>query len=122
MKILVTGCDGYLGSLLTPELQKRGNEVIGLDIGFYKERMLYRGSSTTPLTIVKDLRRVEARVDDVHGQHDAAARHPDLPGQWQLDEQRITAPRRVRGRRGIRPANRHGPAVRRGDDRGPGAP
>ena len=60
MRIFVTGSDGYLGSLLTPELFKRGHEVIGLDTGFYKERMLYRGNSTTPLTIVKDLRQIEA--------------------------------------------------------------
>jgi nucleoside-diphosphate-sugar epimerase len=60
MKIFVTGSDGYLGSLLTPELLKRGYEVLGIDTGFYKERMLYRANSMTPLTIVKDLRQVEA--------------------------------------------------------------
>ena len=60
MRVFVTGSDGYLGSLLTPELLKRGHEVTGFDTGFYKERMLYRGNSTTPLTIVKDLRQVEA--------------------------------------------------------------
>ena len=44
MRVFLTGSDGYLGSLLTPELLKRGYEVIGLDTGFYKERMLYRGT------------------------------------------------------------------------------
>ena len=59
MRVCVTGNDGYLGSLLTPELIKCGYDVIGLDAGFYKERMLYRTGSTTPLTIVKDLRQIE---------------------------------------------------------------
>lgn len=65
MRVCVTGSDGYLGSLLTPELIKCGYAVIGLDAGFYKERMLYRAGSTTPLTIAKDLRQVE--VSDLKG-------------------------------------------------------
>lgn len=60
MRILVTGTEGYLGSLLAPELVRCGYEVIGLDVGFYKERMLYRDGRTTPFTIAKDLRLVEA--------------------------------------------------------------
>ena len=59
MRVFVTGNDGYLGSLLTPELIKCGYDVIGLDTGFYKERMLYRTGATTPLTSVKDLRQIE---------------------------------------------------------------
>jgi nucleoside-diphosphate-sugar epimerase len=65
MHILVTGTDGYLGSLLAPELIRRGHDVIGLDTGFYKERMLFRGSGASPLTLVKDLRQVEA--EDLRG-------------------------------------------------------
>ncbi len=60
MKVFVTGCDGYLGSLLTAQLIKRGHEVVGLDTGFYKERTLYRDAATAPLTLVKDLRQLEA--------------------------------------------------------------
>jgi nucleoside-diphosphate-sugar epimerase len=59
MKVFVTGNDGYLGSLLVPELVRHGYEVIGLDTGYYKERMLYSESGITPLTLAKDLRRVE---------------------------------------------------------------
>ena len=33
MKILVTGTEGYLGSLLPPLLIERGHEVIGVDTG-----------------------------------------------------------------------------------------
>ena len=40
-RILVTGTEGYLVSLLAPELILQGYEVIGLDTGFYKERTFY---------------------------------------------------------------------------------
>ena len=62
-RILVTGTEGYLGSLLAPELIRQGYEVIGLDTGFYKERTFYRDSGTTPLTLAKDLRYI--RVEDL---------------------------------------------------------
>jgi nucleoside-diphosphate-sugar epimerase len=61
MRIIITGTNGYLGSLLAPELIRRGHEVVGLDTGFYKERMLFRSSNPTPFTIVKDLRHVEPK-------------------------------------------------------------
>ena len=62
-RILVTGTEGYLGSLLAPELIRQGYEVIGLDTGFYKERTFYRDGGTTPMTLAKDLRHVE--VEDL---------------------------------------------------------
>lgn len=61
MRVCVTGSDGYLGSLLVPELMKLGHEVVGLDTGYYKERMLYQPGWSAPLTIAKDLRSVEAK-------------------------------------------------------------
>src|SRR5207244_7491828 len=64
-RILVTGTEGYLGSLLAPELIRQGYEVIGLDTGFYKERTFYRDGGTTPLTLAKDLRHVG--VEDLKG-------------------------------------------------------
>lgn len=61
MHVLLTGNDGYLGSLLTPELLQRGFQVTGLDTGFYKERSLYRSGPFSAFTIVKDLRQLEAQ-------------------------------------------------------------
>ena len=43
MKILVTGTDGYLGSLLTPILIRQGHEIRAIDTGFYKSGWLYNG-------------------------------------------------------------------------------
>jgi nucleoside-diphosphate-sugar epimerase len=58
MKILVTGADGYLGSLLAPLLISEGHDVTGLDTGYYKAGWLYNASAVTPKTLNKDLRRV----------------------------------------------------------------
>jgi nucleoside-diphosphate-sugar epimerase len=60
MRLLITGTDGYLGSLLAPELMKKGHEVVGLDTGFYKERNLCHNGELAPKTIVKDLRNTTA--------------------------------------------------------------
>jgi nucleoside-diphosphate-sugar epimerase len=65
MRICVTGSEGYLGSLVAPELMRRGHDVFGLDTGFYKEGTLYRSGALTPMTLAKDLRLVE--VDDFRG-------------------------------------------------------
>ena len=60
MRICVTGSEGYLGSLLAPELLRRGHDVVGLDTGFYKEGTLYHSGVNTPMTLTKDLRQLEA--------------------------------------------------------------
>lgn len=60
MKILVTGTEGYLGSLLAPMLMRHGHEVIGVDTGFYKVGWLYNGSEQTPKTLNKDIRHITA--------------------------------------------------------------
>ena len=59
MRVFLTGSEGYLGSLLGPELLRRGYDVIGLDTGYYKEGTLFRSGATTPLTLAKDLRHLE---------------------------------------------------------------
>ncbi|MFV0257980.1 MAG: NAD-dependent epimerase/dehydratase family protein [Acidimicrobiales bacterium] len=65
MKILVTGTEGYLGSLLAPRLMAAGHEVVGLDTGYYMTGWLYPALELTPRTLIKDLRRITA--DDLDG-------------------------------------------------------
>jgi len=65
VRILVTGTEGYLGSLLAPTLLGRGDEVTGLDTGYYKNGWLYNGVHETPHTLVKDIRHVTP--DDLVG-------------------------------------------------------
>jgi nucleoside-diphosphate-sugar epimerase len=68
LKVFVTGTNGYIGSVLGPYLFERGIEVIGLDTGFYRDGWLYsdnKASPRTPLTINKDLRRIDA--EDLKG-------------------------------------------------------
>jgi nucleoside-diphosphate-sugar epimerase len=60
MNVLVTGTEGYLGSLVGPLLMRNGHDVTGLDTGFYKEGWLYNGTSVTPKTLCKDVREIEA--------------------------------------------------------------
>jgi nucleoside-diphosphate-sugar epimerase len=56
VKVLITGSEGYLGSLLAPLLMRHGHEVVGVDTGFYKSGWLYHGTDLTPKTLNKDLR------------------------------------------------------------------
>jgi nucleoside-diphosphate-sugar epimerase len=59
MRVLVTGTEGYLGSLLAPILLQKGHEVLGVDTGFYKAGWLYNSATPTPKTLAKDIRRLE---------------------------------------------------------------
>ena len=58
MRILVTGTEGYLGSLLAPDLSRRGHDVTGLDTGYFKNGWLYRGTDRTVATVDQDVRKV----------------------------------------------------------------
>ena len=58
MKILVTGNLGYIGSVLVPNIKKLGHEVVGYDIGYFKDCEL--APSIEPDTqIIGDIRQIE---------------------------------------------------------------
>lgn len=58
MKVLVTGSEGYIGSVLIPMLLERGHEVAGLDAGYLSFRHFVPGIRRIPL-MRKDVRDVE---------------------------------------------------------------
>src|ERR1700731_1034549 len=65
MRVLVTGTEGYLGWLLAPMLMRRGDQVVGVDTGYYKAGWLYNPATPSPRTLAKDVRRLEKT--DVEG-------------------------------------------------------
>lgn len=75
MKILVTGTEGYLGSLVVPELAARGHDITGVDTGYYKAGWLYNAPAATARTLAKDIRALT--LDDVVG-YDAIVHMAEL--------------------------------------------
>jgi nucleoside-diphosphate-sugar epimerase len=64
MKVLVTGNEGYIGSVLVPILLEKGYEVVGFDIGYYRDCKLYEDNIKIR-QINKDIRDVE--IEDLDG-------------------------------------------------------
>ena len=65
MNVLVTGTEGYIGSILAPQLLKRGHNVLGVDTGFYQAGWLYHAVDRSPRMLNKDLRNLT--VEDLEG-------------------------------------------------------
>ena len=64
MKVLLTGNQGYLGTVMAPVLAAAGHEVTGLDTGWFADNVL-GPRPVDPPTIQKDLR--EMVVADLEG-------------------------------------------------------
>lgn len=64
MRVLVTGHRGYIGSVLTPMLQAKGHEIVGLDSDLF-EQCTFTGDVPDVATIRKDVRDVTEK--DVAG-------------------------------------------------------
>jgi nucleoside-diphosphate-sugar epimerase len=66
VKVLVTGTQGYIGSLLGPFLLSRDHEVLGVDAGFYRSAWLSdRPAAEAVETLQRDIR--DLAVDDLRG-------------------------------------------------------
>jgi len=64
MNVLVTGHEGYIGSVLVPLLLHEGHQVVGLDTGFFTNCLLGAAPSAVPL-LRMDVRDVQ--VGDLEG-------------------------------------------------------
>ena len=64
MRVLVTGHDGYIGTVLTPLFQQAGHEVVGLDSGLFSD-CVFGEDLRLGAVIKKDIRDVVA--DDLKG-------------------------------------------------------
>ena len=64
MRILVTGHQGYIGSVMTPYLRAEGHNVVGLDSEFFGDCLFGQNGDSTP-AIRKDVRDVT--VEDLRG-------------------------------------------------------
>lgn len=58
MRVLVTGSEGYIGSVLTPALAAEGHTVVGLDTGLFADGGLVPRTHDAPV-IWKDVRDVQ---------------------------------------------------------------
>jgi nucleoside-diphosphate-sugar epimerase len=65
MRILLTGSEGYIGSVLGPYLLARGHDVVGLDAGFHRVGWLYNAVGDAPAWRNRDVRGIT--VDDLRG-------------------------------------------------------
>lgn len=62
MRVLVTGHQGYIGTVMVPMLLQAGHEVVGLDSGFFEPCLLPKHQVEAEVeTLQRDLRDVEAR-------------------------------------------------------------
>lgn len=64
MRVLVTGDRGYIGSVLTQELSRRGYKVTGFDSGYYADNALIKPFASYSM-ITKDIRDIS--LEDVKG-------------------------------------------------------
>jgi nucleoside-diphosphate-sugar epimerase len=59
MRVLLTGSNGYIGSVMAPILRKAGHDVVGLDIGYFADCHFFPDAESDKF-IRKDIRDIEA--------------------------------------------------------------
>jgi nucleoside-diphosphate-sugar epimerase len=63
-RLLITGHNGYIGSVMVPVFAQAGYEVVGLDTGYFRECTLVPDKVSVP-SICKDIRSLDPA--DLHG-------------------------------------------------------
>lgn len=58
LRVLLTGSDGYIGSVMGPFLAAQGHQIVGLDTGFFENCDLSKDSPVFPV-VRKDIRGIE---------------------------------------------------------------
>ena len=61
IRVIITGAQGYVGSVLGAYLLALGHEVSGVDSGFYARAVLYGSNGPQPAITYKDVRRLDFR-------------------------------------------------------------
>ena len=101
-RVLMTGHNGYIGSVMAPYFIRSGYDVIGLDTGYFKPCRLVPDQAEVPW-VCKDLRDLE--LEDLNGfdavvHLGALSNDPDRQPERSLDGgdqlSRIGAPGRTR--------------------------
>ena len=59
MKVLLTGCDGYIGSRMGGVLLAGGHDVVGVDSGFHRSGWLYHATDRRPSVVTMDTRDID---------------------------------------------------------------
>lgn len=75
MNILLTGSEGYIGTILAARLAAAGHKLTCYDTGFYTDGKLYELETSAPDAIKKDIR--DMTLEDIKG-HDAIVHLAEL--------------------------------------------
>jgi len=97
MRVLMTGHNGYLGSVMAPELRSAGHEVTGLDTFFFEGWTLGDDQDAIP-ALRKDVRDIQAadlQGFDAVGHLAALCNDPvgDLHAKWTYEINHLSGPR-----------------------------
>ena len=65
MRVLLTGNNGYIGSVLTNELLKRNYSILGFDVDYFHDTNLSTTNQNLVKHISKDIRRI--KESDIEG-------------------------------------------------------